>query len=95
MRQHWGTIKAFSQRVHEQIVKKLLVVFAVVLGLEDEEWFLKRHRYEENSGDHLRYMKYHARSEEENQKLGGVWLKGYVFFRHHKDVGEDGAPVAD
>lgn len=78
MRQHWGTIKAFSERVHEQIVKKLLVVFAVVLGLEDEEWFLKRHRYEENSGDHLRYMKYRARSDEENQKLGGVWLKGYV-----------------
>lgn len=76
VRQHWGTIRTFSQRVHEQIVKKLLVVFAVALGLEDEEWFLKRHRYEENSGDHLRYMKYHARSEEENQKLGGVWLKG-------------------
>ncbi|KAK7737216.1 hypothetical protein SLS63_003007 [Diaporthe eres] len=76
VRQHWGTIRAFSERVHEQIVKKLLVVFAVVLGLEDEEWFLKRHRYEENSGDHLRYMKYHARSDEENQKLGGVWLKG-------------------
>lgn len=81
VRQHWGTIKAFSERVHEQIVKKLLVVFAVVLGLEDEEWFLKRHRYEENSGDHLRYMKYHARSDEENQKLGGVWLKG------HSDMG--------
>lgn len=78
MRQHWGTIKAFSERIHEKIVKKLLVVFAVALGLEDEEWFVKRHRYEESSGDHLRYMKYHARSEEENQKLDGVWLKGQV-----------------
>ncbi|KAJ0109863.1 flavonol synthase [Diaporthe amygdali] len=78
VRQHWSTIKEFSERVHEQIVKKLLVVFAVALGLDDEEWFLKRHRYEESSGDHLRYMKYHARSEEENQKLGGVWLKGQV-----------------
>lgn len=78
MRQHWTTIREFSTRVHELIVNKLLVVFAVVLGLEDEEWFLKRHRYEENSGDHLRYMKYHARSEEENLKLDGVWLKGYV-----------------
>ncbi|KAI9041827.1 putative 1-aminocyclopropane-1-carboxylate oxidase [Aspergillus affinis] len=33
------------------------------------------------SGDHLRYMKYYARSEEENLKLGGVWLKG------HSDMG--------
>lgn len=76
VRRHWATIEAFSKRVHEQIVKKLLVVFAIALGLEDEEWFLKKHRYEKTSGDHLRYMKYYARSEEENERLGGVWLKG-------------------
>lgn len=76
VRQHWATIEAFSKHVHEQIVKKLLVVFAIALGLEDEEWFLKKHRYQKSSGDHLRYMKYYARSEEENEKLGGVWLKG-------------------
>lgn len=58
-------------------MRKLLVIFAVALGLEDEEVLVNKHRYEERSGDHLRYMKYYARSEEENRKLGGVWLKGY------------------
>lgn len=76
VKEHWKIIEKFSLHVHEYVVKRLLVVFAVALGL-DEDWFVRRHRYEESSGDHLRYMKYYARSEEENQKLGGVWLKGW------------------
>lgn len=79
VKRHWDTIKQFSTHIHDQIVKKLLVIFAVSLGLKDEEFLVNKHRYEETSGDHLRYMKYYARSEEENQKLGGVWLKGYFF----------------
>ncbi|KAL4899317.1 hypothetical protein BDW74DRAFT_171597 [Aspergillus multicolor] len=81
VRDHWTSIERFSKHIHEHIVKKLLVIFAVALGLKDEEWLVKRHRYEQSSGDHLRYMKYYARSEEENRKLGGVWLKG------HSDMG--------
>ena len=76
VKRHWATIERFSKHIHDHIVKKLLVIFALSLGLEDEEWFVKRHRYEKSSGDHLRYMKYYARPEEENKKLGGVWLKG-------------------
>ncbi|GME40731.1 UPF0676 protein [Neofusicoccum parvum] len=81
VKQHWKTIEHFSKLVHENVVKKLLVILAIALGLDDEEWFLQRHRYEKSSGDHLRYMKYYARSQEENKKLGGVWLKG------HSDMG--------
>ncbi|KAI0173796.1 putative 1-aminocyclopropane-1-carboxylate oxidase [Pestalotiopsis sp. NC0098] len=81
VRRHWAEIESFSKRIHDGIVSKLLVVFAVALGLDDEEWFVNRHRYEKSSGDHLRYMKYYKRSEDENQKLGGVWLKG------HSDMG--------
>ena len=77
VRNHWSIIEKFSRHIHDHIVTKLLVIFAVALGLEDEQWLVKKHRYEAQSGDHLRYMKYYARSEEENQKLGGVWLKGY------------------
>jgi hypothetical protein len=58
VKEHWITIEKFSKHVHEHVVKKLLVVFAVALGLKDEEWFVTKHRYEESSGDHLRYMKY-------------------------------------
>lgn len=73
---HWSTIEKFSRHIHDHIVKKLLVIFAIALKLDDENWFVNKHRYESSSGDHLRYMKYYARSEEENKKLGGVWLKG-------------------
>lgn len=75
VRSHWQTIEAFSKKVHNQVVKKLLAIFAISLGLE-EDWFVNKHRYEKSSGDHLRYMKYYHRTEEENKKLGGVWLKG-------------------
>ncbi|KAM0216972.1 hypothetical protein ACHAQD_007691 [Fusarium lateritium] len=81
VKQHWATVERFSKHIHDQIVKKLLVIFAIILKLDDEDWFVNRHRYEQSSGDHLRYMKYYARSEEENKKLGGVWLKG------HSDMG--------
>ncbi|KAJ6021516.1 1-aminocyclopropane-1-carboxylate oxidase [Penicillium herquei] len=79
--QHLATIQKFSRHIHEKIVRKLLIIFALALGLEDEEWLVKRHRYESTSGDHLRYMKYYARSDEENKKLENVWLKG------HSDMG--------
>ncbi|KZL65207.1 flavonol synthase (2OG-Fe(II) oxygenase) [Colletotrichum tofieldiae] len=81
VRENLATIERFSRYVNDEIVRKLLIIFALALGLEDEEWFVKKHRYEKASGDHLRYMKYYARSEEENRKLGGVWLKG------HSDMG--------
>lgn len=57
------------------MVQKLLTLFALVLELP-EDYFLKNHRYEEKSDCHLRYMKYHARSAEENAKLGDTWVKG-------------------
>lgn len=76
VKENLATIERFSKYVNDEIVRKLLVIFALALDLEDEEWFVKKHRYERSSGDHLRYMKYYARSEEENRKLGGVWLKG-------------------
>lgn len=78
IKRHWETIERVSRHINDQIVQKLLIIFAVALGLEDDEWFVKKHRYEKSSGDHLRYMKYYPRSEEENRKLGGVWLKGFV-----------------
>ncbi|KAH7114437.1 putative 1-aminocyclopropane-1-carboxylate oxidase [Dendryphion nanum] len=81
VKRHWTTIEDFSKRIHEDIVKKLLVIFAIALELDDENYFVARHRYEKTSGDHLRYMKYYRRTDEENQKLGNVWLKG------HSDMG--------
>lgn len=40
-----------SQDVHNKVIIPLLVVLAVVLELEDEEYFVKRHVYEKRSED--------------------------------------------
>jgi isopenicillin N synthase-like dioxygenase len=56
---HFEEIKAFSLHTHNKILLPLLRLFAHVLELEDEDFFVHRHRYEEPGLEYLRYMKYH------------------------------------
>ncbi|KAJ6115210.1 hypothetical protein N7486_000988 [Penicillium sp. IBT 16267x] len=69
-------IESFARHIHDEIVYKLLTLFAIILELP-EDYFLKVHRYDEKSDCHLRYMKYHRRSNEENEKAAGIWSKGH------------------
>lgn len=41
---------------------------------------MQRHRYDVKSDCHLRYMKYHQRSAEQNRALDNVWVKGHTDF---------------
>lgn len=66
---HRVETERFARYIHDNIVRKLLVLCAIILELP-EEYFLQHHRYEEKSDCHLRYMKYHSRTAEENAKLG-------------------------
>ncbi len=43
----------------------LLRLFAIVLQLPDEDYLVKQHEFEDKSEDHLRYMLYYPRTEEE------------------------------
>ncbi|KAF4774862.1 flavonol synthase [Colletotrichum scovillei] len=73
-------IEDFARHIHNDIVKKLLVLFAIILELP-EDHFAARHRYDESLSDcHLRYMKYHARDAETNERLENVWVKGHTDF---------------
>ncbi|XDG09220.1 hypothetical protein ABKA04_008835 [Annulohypoxylon sp. FPYF3050] len=72
-------IEAFARHINDNIVGKLLVLFAIILELP-EDYFLQTHRYEEKSDCHLRYMKYHHRTEEQNKILDNVWVKGHTDF---------------
>ncbi|KAK8052276.1 Oxoglutarate/iron-dependent dioxygenase [Apiospora rasikravindrae] len=73
-------IETFARHIHEEVVSKLLVLFARILELPDEEYFLRSHRYTERSDCHLRYMKYHRRTPEQNRALENVWVKGHTDF---------------
>ncbi|KAM0478886.1 hypothetical protein ACHAPX_004864 [Trichoderma viride] len=72
-------IENFARHIHDRIVGKLLILCAIILELP-EDYFLNHHRYNEKSDCHLRYMKYHHRSDEENQALDNVWVKGHTDF---------------
>ncbi|KUJ07573.1 Clavaminate synthase-like protein [Mollisia scopiformis] len=79
IKENWPEIEKFGRFIHHEIVSKLLVLFAIILELP-EKYFLERHRYDEKSDCHLRYMKYHHRTAEENEKLNNVWVKGHTDF---------------
>ncbi|KAK0629504.1 hypothetical protein B0T17DRAFT_486432 [Bombardia bombarda] len=76
---HKAQISHFARHIHESIIHKLLVLFAIILELR-EDAFTSRHRYEEPSDCHLRYMYYHRRTPEENAALNNVWVKGHTDF---------------
>jgi isopenicillin N synthase-like dioxygenase len=79
IKDHWDEIRDFATHIHDQIVNKLLVLCALVLELP-EDFFLNNHRYDAKSDCHFRYMKYHARSAEQNNELDNVWVKGHSDF---------------
>jgi isopenicillin N synthase-like dioxygenase len=72
-------IEHFARHIHDKVVGKLLVLFALILELP-EDYFLQHHRYSEKSDCHLRYMKYHHRTAEQNKTLENIWVKGHTDF---------------
>lgn len=76
---HREEIENFARHVNDKVVGKLLVLLAIILELP-EGFFLEKHRYDERSDCHLRYMKYHKRAPEQNEALDNVWVKGHTDF---------------
>jgi isopenicillin N synthase-like dioxygenase len=76
---HREEIENFARHVNDKVVGKLLVLLAIILDLP-ERFFLEKHRYDERSDCHLRYMKYHKRTSEQNKALDNVWVKGHTDF---------------
>ena len=55
----------FQRHMHFEVLRKLLILSAIIMELPDEEALWKLHSYDSRSQCHLRYMLYHPRSEEE------------------------------
>ncbi|KAI0126840.1 hypothetical protein BJ170DRAFT_707976 [Xylariales sp. AK1849] len=72
-------IEKFARHINDEVVGKLLVLFAIILELP-EDYLLQRHKYDEQSDCHLRYMKYHHRTPEQNKILENIWVKGHTDF---------------
>ncbi|KAJ4354048.1 uncharacterized protein N0V89_005781 [Didymosphaeria variabile] len=76
---HREEIEQFARHINDDVVGKLLVLLAIILELP-ENFFLEKHRYDQKSDCHLRYMKYHKRTAQQNETLGNVWVKGHTDF---------------
>ncbi|OAA64318.1 Isopenicillin N synthase [Niveomyces insectorum RCEF 264] len=77
LQDHIKEIEAFSRKCHEEVVLKLLRLFAILLEL-DEEFFVRDHQYDARGEDHLRYMHYAARTAAENKKVGELYSAGHT-----------------
>ncbi|ROW05910.1 hypothetical protein VPNG_08025 [Cytospora leucostoma] len=71
-------IEQFSRKCHEEVVLKLLRLFAILLELPDEDQLVRDHQYDVKGEDHLRYMYYAARSPEDNKKVGELYSPGHT-----------------
>ncbi|ERS96085.1 naringenin,2-oxoglutarate 3-dioxygenase [Sporothrix schenckii 1099-18] len=78
LQQHIQAIEAFSRKCHDEVVVKLLVLFAILLELPDEQQLVRDHQYDVAGEDHLRYMHYAARSAEDNEKVGELYTPGHT-----------------
>ena len=57
--------EAFQRHMHFYVLRRLLILSAIIMELPDEEALWKLHNYESRSQCHLRYMLYHPRTQEE------------------------------
>ncbi|WVQ80517.1 hypothetical protein IAT38_002622 [Cryptococcus sp. DSM 104549] len=78
VQENWDIIEKFAKTIHRNVIERLLVIFALVLELEDEQYFVKRHLYEERGEDHLRYMLYTARDESVNEEAKELYSTGHT-----------------
>nr|XP_019009524.1 uncharacterized protein I206_06173 [Kwoniella pini CBS 10737]OCF48305.1 hypothetical protein I206_06173 [Kwoniella pini CBS 10737] len=78
VQRNWEKIEYFAKTVQHNVIERLLIIFAIVLELEDERYFVNRHQYEIRGEDHLRYMLYTARDEEINKKAQELYSTGHT-----------------
>jgi len=72
------TIK-FTNYVHNDILFKILRLFARALRLPSEDYFTDRHRFDGEDVSWMRVMAYYdEHTEEDLQKTRGVWLMGHA-----------------
>ncbi|KAJ7090630.1 gibberellin 2-oxidase [Mycena epipterygia] len=76
---HEEEITAFQKLVHETVICKLFILFAIMLELP-ENHFVNMHIFEEQSDDHMRFIKYQPRTVEEDKAVNDQWMAGHTDF---------------
>ncbi|PVI00189.1 gibberellin 2-oxidase [Periconia macrospinosa] len=77
--ENWDEIRDFHRELWEKVVRKLYVLMSIILELP-ENYLADAHAYDQVSDDHLRYMIYNVRSQEEWDKAQAYSKGGHTDF---------------
>lgn len=79
VKENYEEIASFHRDVWEKVARKLFVLIAIILELP-EDYLANAHAYDELSDDHLRYMIYNVRTQEEWDLAQGYSKGGHTDF---------------
>ncbi|KAL2105568.1 hypothetical protein VUR80DRAFT_8162 [Thermomyces stellatus] len=79
VKENYDEIAAFHRDVWEKVARKLFVLISIILELP-ENYLADAHDYDKVSDDHLRYMIYNARTNEEWDKAQAYSKGGHTDF---------------
>ncbi|KAI9730899.1 MAG: hypothetical protein M1834_005617 [Cirrosporium novae-zelandiae] len=77
--QNYAEIENFHRHVHQNVAYKVLRLIANALEIPEDS-MVNNHRYEDNCSSFLRYVKYHARSPQTNEKFQNIYVRGHTDF---------------
>ncbi|OTA94234.1 hypothetical protein M434DRAFT_384142 [Hypoxylon sp. CO27-5] len=77
--QNWDEIASFHRLLFDKVIRKLFVLISIILELP-EDYLADAHAYDQESDDHLRYMIYNVRSQEEWDRAQAYSKGGHTDF---------------
>ncbi|KAJ7162711.1 hypothetical protein C8R43DRAFT_991238 [Mycena crocata] len=77
--QHEEQITAFQKLAYDSVITKLFILFAIILELP-ENHFVDMHKFDKESDDHIRFIKYRPRTVEEDKAVNDQWMAGHTDF---------------
>ncbi|PLB55860.1 gibberellin 2-oxidase [Aspergillus steynii IBT 23096] len=77
IRQNYDEIASFHRDLFDTVIRKLFILIAIILELP-EDYLLNAHAYDERSDDHLRYMLYNTRTQEQWDKAQAYTKGGHT-----------------
>jgi isopenicillin N synthase-like dioxygenase len=79
VREHYDEIATFHRELWEKVIRKLFVLIAIILELP-EDYLVNAHDYDQESDDHLRYMIYNVRTQDEWNRAQAYSKGGHTDF---------------
>lgn len=77
--ENYEEIASFHRELWDKVIRKLFVLMSIILELP-EDFLADAHDYDKQSDDHLRYMIYNARTQEEWDKAQAYSKGGHTDF---------------